>query len=166
MTTTYESELRLVGASAPDGQVRLSDLTALAEGLQELSLRLGRHLVHRAGPGRTDRNVEALTEMRLSGLAEGSTRLHFARGRADLLDLELAEAREIDDGFWEVLLGIGSNSRPAWATDLIAESAGKIVAALKVAAPEVLDDAGRIERSARDDDHSGAAGLGEHPRCS
>lgn len=135
--TSDEFELRLIGADAPDGQVRLEDLAALAQGFQDLSLRVGRELADRAGPGRTDRNVRALTEMRLSGLGRGSTRLHFARGRQDGLDLELAEAADLDAKFWEVVDAVRTNSRPPWIPDLIAESASKVVTALKASAPVV-----------------------------
>jgi len=133
----HELELRLIGAAAPDGEVRLNDLAELAAGLQELSLRVGRELHRRAGPGRTHQTVEALTEMRLSGLSKGSTRLHLARGGEDELDLDLVQAREIDTKFWEVVEGVRTNERPEWVTDLIAESAGKLVMALKSSAPQV-----------------------------
>lgn len=91
----------------------------------------------RAGPGRTADALAALTEMRLTGLEEGSTRLHFARGRTDQLDMALARAEEIDTKFWEILQGIETNVRPSWATNLVAETARKIVAALQQSAAEV-----------------------------
>ena len=133
----HEFELRLIDAAAPDGEVRLRDLAELAAAIQELSLRVGRDLVHRAGPGRTHQVIEALTEMRLAGLDKGSTRLRFSRGARDELDLNLAADTEIDTKFWEVVEVVRANSRPAWMTDLLTESTGKVVAALKASAAAV-----------------------------
>lgn len=134
---TQQFELRLIGADTPDGEVRLADLAALAESLQELSRRIGRELAHEPGPGRTHQSVEAMTEMRLSALFEGSTRLRISRGGKDELALDLAEDVQIERRFWEVVDGVRTNDRPAWVTSLIAESAGKVVTAPTEAAPEI-----------------------------
>jgi len=130
-------ELRLIDVETPDGEVRLADLAALAEGLQELTLRIGREISSHAGPGRTNHAIESLTEMRLSGLSKGSTRLHLAHGRSDELNVDLAEASEINARFWQVVDGIATNSRSPWVTDVVADSAGKVVAALRASAREV-----------------------------
>ena len=134
---TYDFELRLIGAHTPDGEVRLTDLAALADSLQALAKRIGLDVVDHAGPGRTDQAIAALTEMRLSGLDAGSTRLHFSRGRSDELALELAESQQIDATFWQIIDAVEANARPEMASDLIAESAGRVVAALQAAAPWV-----------------------------
>lgn len=44
-----ELELRLIEASAPDGEIRLSDLAEIARTLQELSLRIGRQYADAGG---------------------------------------------------------------------------------------------------------------------
>lgn len=147
-----ELELRLIEASAPDGEIRLSDLAEIARTLQELSLRIGRHYADAAGPGRTHHTIEDLSQLRLSGLATGSTRLLVARGPTDALDLELPDARELDRRFWEVIDGIGHDRRPEWVTDLIAHSAAGFLTALRASAPRVvatMGDRRRVEIDAR-----------------
>lgn len=133
----YEFELRLIGSDMPDGEVSLATLAGLAEGLQELTLRIGRDLLASSGSGRTAEAITSITSMRLVGLAAGSTRLQFARGPVDELDLDLAASAEIDTRFWEIIDGVAANVPPPWMTDLIAESTRKFVAALLSSAREV-----------------------------
>lgn len=123
---SYEFEVRLIGPMRRMVTCawRTSPPSRRVPGL---SLRLGRELTNRAGPGRTDRTVHALTEMRLSGLERGSTCLHLTRGRQDELDIELAESAEIDAKFWQLIEAVRANSRPLWVSDLIAESVGRLV---------------------------------------
>jgi hypothetical protein len=130
-------ELRLLGADAPDGEVSLTTLANLAATLQELNRRIGRDLLASSSAGRTPEVVASLTDMRLAGLTAGSTRLHFARGRSDELDLDLEVDAEIDSRFWQIVGGIATNVRPGWVTDPIADSAKKFGAALAESAPQV-----------------------------
>lgn len=134
---TSNLELRLIGGPTPDGQIRFRDLAALAEALQEVSLRIGRYSTNAAGPGRTKQFMEELTELRLKGVTDGSTRLIVSRGPTDQLDISLSERQLVDDRFWELIAAVGEDTRPDWVGDLIAESAAKLVAALKTAAAEV-----------------------------
>ena len=136
-SATYEFELRLIGSGAPDGEVTVASLVSLAEGLQELTLRIGRDLLADPGPGRTTDVVAAVTEIRLAGLMKGSTRIQFVRGRDGELDLDLPQVAEIDARFWEIIDGVSANVRPPWTTDLVADSTRKLVLALKSAASEV-----------------------------
>lgn len=133
-----ELELQLKGASAPDGEIRLSDLAEIARTLQELSLRIGRQYADTEGPGRTHHTIEDLSQLRLAGLAVGSTRLVVARGEFPALDAEFPEVAELDRRFWDVIKGIGSDRRPEWVSDLVADSAAGLLAALQVAAPRVV----------------------------
>lgn len=133
----HEFELRLIGSDMPAGEVSLATLANLVEGLQELTLRIGRDLLASPGSGRTAEAVTSITSMRLVGLAAGSTRLQFARGPVDELDLDLTASAEIDARFWEIIDGVAANIRPPWMTDLIAESTRKVVAALLSSAPAV-----------------------------
>lgn len=130
-------EFRLIGGATPDGEIRLRDLAALTEALQEVSMRIGRDSINATGPGRTKRFMEELTELRLSAITTGSTRLLLSRGPTDKLDIPLNEQQLVDDRFWELIAAIGEDTRPDWVGDLIAESAAKLVAALKTAAPQV-----------------------------
>ncbi|BBX73958.1 hypothetical protein MSHI_18640 [Mycobacterium shinjukuense] len=133
----HEFEVRLIGSNMPAGEIALATLANLAEGLQELTLRIGRDRLPSPGSGRTAEVITSLTSMRLVGLAAGSTRLRFARGPVDELDLDLTASGEIDARFWEILDGVAANSRPPWVTDLIADSTRKFVAALLSSAREV-----------------------------
>lgn len=134
---TRDLEFRLIGGSTPDGEIRLRDLAALTEALQELSLRIGRECINATGPGRTKLFMEELTELRLSSISAGSTRLVFSKGPTDKLDVSVDEQRIVDDRFWDVIAAVGDDARPDWVTDLVAESAAKLVAALKATAPKV-----------------------------
>lgn len=133
-----ELELQLKGASAPDGEIRLSDLAEIARTLQELSLRIGRQYADAEGPARTHHAVEDLSQLRLAGLATGSTRLVVTRGELPALDAEFPDVTELDRRFWDVIEGIGSDRRPEWVSDLIADSATGFLAALRGAAPRVI----------------------------
>lgn len=134
---TSDLEFRLIGGPAPDGEIRLRDLGALTEALQEVSLRIGRDSINATGPGRTKQFMEEFTELRLSAITTGSTRLLLSRGPTDKLDVSLAEQRLVDDRFWELIAAVGGDARPDWVSELIAESAAKLVVALKNTAPQV-----------------------------
>lgn len=137
-----ELELRLIDASAPDGEIRLSDLAEIARTLQELSLRIGRQYADADGPGRTHRAIEELSQLRLTGVTTGSTRLLVSRGQAEALDVEFLDVAELDRRFWDVVDGIGHDRRPSWVSDLIADSAAGFLTALRAAAPQVVASMG------------------------
>lgn len=132
-----ELQLRLIGATSPDGEIRLADLAAIAGSLQDLSLRIGRSYLGAEGPGRTKSSIEELSQLRLGGIAPGSTRLILTRGPTDTFDVELAEEAELERQFWAVLDGVGQDQRPDGTSDLVALSAAAFVDALKSAAPTV-----------------------------
>ncbi len=135
---TKEIELRLIDAPAPDGEIVVKDLAALTSALQELTTRIGREVINTPGPGRTKQFMEEFAQLRLRGIEAGSTVLVFSKGPTDKLDVDLPEQEVADDRFWEVVKAIGEDQRPAWVTDLIAESAGKFVDALQAAAPKAV----------------------------
>ncbi len=133
-----EIELRLVDAPAPNGEIAVKDLAALATALQELTTRISREVVNTPGPGRTKQFMEELSQLRLHAVEPGSTVLRFSKGPTDKLDVDLPEQAVADDRLWEVLRAMGEDRRPDWATDLIAESVGKFVNAIQAAAPTVI----------------------------
>lgn len=135
-------ELRLIGSDAPAGEIRARDLALLADALQELRLRVGREIIDTAGPGRTKRYMEELTQLRLRGIGAGSTVLMFTHGPTDKFGGILDEEKLLERRFREIVEAIGRDDRPDWATDLIAESAARLVDGLKSAAPEVVVRAG------------------------
>jgi hypothetical protein len=138
MVVTTEFELRLIDAPAPSGQIAARDLAALAAALQELITRIGRDVAGTTGPGRSRQHTEESAQVRLRSVAPGSTVLEFVKGPVGKLDIDLADETLADDRFWDVMAGIGQNRKPEWTTDLVAESAGKLVNALRSAAPRVV----------------------------
>lgn len=137
MVVTTEFELRLIDAPAPSGEIAARDLAALAVALQELTTRIGRDVAGTTGPGRSRQHTEESAQVRLRSVAAGSTVLEFVKGPVGKLDIDLADETLADDRFWDVMAGIGQNRKPEWMTDLVAESAGKLVNALRSAAPRV-----------------------------
>lgn len=133
-----EIELRLVNASTPSGEIPVKDLAALATALQELTTRISREVVNTPGPGRTKQFMEELSQLRLHAVEPGSTVLRFSKGPTDKLDVDLPEQAVADDRLWEIMRAMGEDRRPGWATDLIAESVGKLVNAIQAAAPTVI----------------------------
>jgi hypothetical protein len=150
---TDDLELRLVGASGPSGEIRARDLAVLADALQELRLRIGRELINTAGPGRTKQYMEELTEIRLNGITAGSTLLTFAHGPTDKFEGILSEEKLLEQRFHEMVEAIGRDERPDWATELIAESAAKLVDGLKSAAPRVIVHSGTGDDVTIETDH-------------
>lgn len=128
-------ELRLIGGATTQGEIVVKDLAALAIALQELMTRIGRDVVGATGRGRTKKFMEEFSQLRLRAVTPGSTVLTFSKGPADTLDVAVDDQEAADARFWEIVAAIHDNKRPDWATDLIAESAGKLVSALRDAAP-------------------------------
>jgi hypothetical protein len=133
-----EIELRLVDAAAPSGEIAVKDLAALTTALQELTTRISRDVINTPGPGRTKQFMEELSQLRLHAIEPGSTVLRFSKGPTDKLDVDLPEQAKVDDRFWEIVQAVSEDRRPDWATDLIAESVGKLVNAIQTAAPTVV----------------------------
>lgn len=139
-------ELRLVGAPLPAGQIAVTDLAAIGSALQELTTRIGREVLGASGPGRTKRFMEELSSLRLQQLTSGSTVLSFVKEPLEKLDVDLPQIREADNRFWEIMRAVSENHRPPWVPDGIAQSAAKLISALKNAAPvAILGDASDIE---------------------
>ncbi|MDO3634693.1 hypothetical protein Q2100_02930 [Mycolicibacterium sp. KC 300] len=130
----------------PDGEIAVSDLAAIGAALQELTTRIGREVLGTTGPGRTKRFMEELSALRLQNLTAGSTVLNFVKSPLDKLDVDLPEVREADDRFWQMMNAFEQNVRPDWVPDAIADSAVKLVTALKSAAPvAVIGNADGVE---------------------
>lgn len=135
--TNDDLELRLVGASAPDGEIRFVDLAAIASSLQELSLRITRTCVSAEHLGRPNDVVQELAQLRLGGLTTGSTRLLVSRGSSDTLNIDRSELHDLDRKFFEVIEGVGQDKRPSWVNDSIAASTEDFVKALQSSAQVV-----------------------------
>lgn len=131
-------KLRLVDGSAPSGEITLKDLSGIATALQELVTRLSREAADAAGPGRSKQYVEEFAELRLDAITSGSTVLKVSKGPTDKLDVEVPGLADADDRLWDILGAIGADQRPNWTSTLVAESAGKLAAALRGAAPTTV----------------------------
>lgn len=123
----YDLRVSLVGTETLGGEIQVVDLVAICGALQELSTRVGREVVDRAGPGRTTEVLAQITRLRLLGLTgadiRGGTVLDFGYGDHAALPFEDDISDEIADLFWEVCDGIANSQRPGWANDLISASA-------------------------------------------
>lgn len=135
---TTEIELRLIDAPAPSGEIAVKDIAALATALQELTTRISRDVINASEPGRTKQFIEEFSQLRLSAVEAGSTVLRFSQGPTDTLAIDLPEQTTTEERFWEVIRAIGEDHRPGWVGDLVADSAGKLVKALRAAAPTVI----------------------------
>ena len=123
-------ELRLSGLPTPDGEIALADLVAITGPLQELALRVGRLAAEEERPGRSHAAVENVTRLRLTGVAEGSTRLTIAYGQPGVLPIDDGLEQRTADLFWDVVSALGSGRKPDWTTPLIDESAVRLLDAL------------------------------------
>lgn len=133
----HEIEFRLLGTHVPDGQIGLSELSAVASALQDLATRIGRHAAGQDGAGRTKAAAEAVTRLRLTGLGKGSTRLSVAYGQADVLPIDLDLEDETESAFLEIVEAISIGERPAWTPEPVAESALAVVEAFRRSADSV-----------------------------
>jgi hypothetical protein len=70
--------LRLIGGGQDDGEIRLDDLTRIAEATQTVVRRIARGMVGQRRPGRAPEPVTQATALSLVGLHKGSTVLEIA----------------------------------------------------------------------------------------
>ena len=118
--------------------ISVKDLNGIASALQELATRLSREAADSAGPGRSKLYLEEFAELRLGAITAGSTVLQFSKGTTDKLDVDIAELTAADEQLWDILAAIALDQRPAWASDLVSESAGKLATALRGAATSTV----------------------------
>ncbi len=136
MTTQFE--FRLIGADTPRGQIDVDDVVAILQKLQEMATKIGRVETGAAEVGRPGKKVERVAKLRLVGLKAGSTVIEVERvGEGDTLGFDMEHEQGFDARFSEIVEAIGADTRPAWASDSIAETAADLVVALQKAAPEV-----------------------------
>ncbi|MGL4745969.1 MAG: hypothetical protein ACRCXL_16490 [Dermatophilaceae bacterium] len=134
---SHQLELRLIDASFPDGEIPLSDLSAIATSLQELHLRIARLSLDAERRGRPNHVVAQASQLRLTGVATSSTSLLISRSEPGTLDRGSVELADLDAKFADIIRGVADDARPDWVTDSVAESAAKLVEAFKAAAPSV-----------------------------
>lgn len=130
-------ELRLVGASSPDGELDADDLLAIVKGLKEIATKLGRDETDAEPLGRPSKRTKSVARLTI-GLAPGSTKVLVRRADAsETLDFDLLEEENFDDKFEALVLAIAKDERPNWVHDSLATAAGDLRLALERAAPVV-----------------------------
>ncbi len=145
MTTPFES--RLMGASAPDGELEADQLIAIAASLKEIATKIGRVETDAERVGRAPRRTQRVATLTI-GLAPGSTSVLARRtGTGDALDFDLADEQAFDEKFADLVESIALDQRPTWVGDSLSLAAADFTAALQQAAPEVeFKVAGQVRR--------------------
>ena len=128
MIGTDEMTVRLSGTGLDDGEISFTGIAVLAQSMQQLAMRIGRHLTGQDGPGRSPNVVERATELRLRGTAPGSTVLQVAIGDPTVLG-EGLEHRSLD-ALLEIFDGIAADAAPEWVTPLLGEATVSVIDAL------------------------------------
>jgi hypothetical protein len=127
-TTSRNYKLRLEGIASPPGQIPLRDLAEIGQALQLAATRIARQVVGAERPGRAPAFVDRVSEIRLTGLAEGSTVLELTLGDETALPLADSEEDAIAQRLEESFGAIAANRPPSWASPLVRESIGRLVA--------------------------------------
>lgn len=131
---TRDFEIRLIGHRSPDGQLLAADAVALVTAFKDLTYRLTRTVAERPGLGRTEAVLEKLATVRVA-LTTGSTRVVFAVGDDVALVDPLAD--DVDNAFYSIVMGMGTNEAPADVTDTVSDAVDSLIAAMGRAAPHV-----------------------------
>lgn len=135
MTTQFE--FRLIGASAPDGELGADDLLAIVTSLKELATKIGRGETDAEPVGRPPKRTQRVADLTI-GLTGGSTTVVVRRtGVGDALEFDLADEQAFDEKFTAIVEAIALDHRPPWVGDSLSLVAADLTAALRQAAPEV-----------------------------
>jgi hypothetical protein len=135
MTTQFE--FRLIGASAPDGELEAEQLLAIVTSLKEIATKIGRVETDAEPVGRAPKWTQRVAKLTI-GLAPGSTSVLARRtGAGDALEFDLTDERAFDEKFASLVESIALDQRPSWVGDSLSLAAADLTAALQQAAPEV-----------------------------
>lgn len=128
-------KLRLEGLPSPAGQIPLRDLAEIGQALQLAATRIARQVVgaERRGGGRTPAFIDRVSEIRLTGLAEGSTTLELSLGDDQALAMPGSEEDIIANRLEESFGAIAANAPPGWASPLVKESIGRFISRVDAA---------------------------------
>ncbi|UER53195.1 hypothetical protein HJG43_02620 [Kineosporiaceae bacterium SCSIO 59966] len=146
MATQFE--FRLIGASAPDGELEADHLLAIVASLKEVATKIGRVETDAEPVGRAPKRTQRVAKLTI-GLAPGSTTVLARRAGAGdgALDFDLADEQAFDEKFTALVESIGLDHRPSWVDDSLSLAAADLTAALQQAAPEVeFTAAGKVCR--------------------
>lgn len=151
MTTQFE--FRLIGASAPAGELEADQLLAIVASLKEIATKIGRVETDAERVGRTAKRTQRVAKLTI-GLAAGSTSVLARRtGTTDALDLDLADEQAFDERFAALMESIALDHRPTWVDDSLSLAAGELTAALQTSARELeFKVAGQVRSRFRADE--------------
>lgn len=151
MTTQFE--FRLMGASAPDGELEADQLIAIVASLKEVATKIGRVETDAEPVGRAPKRTQRVARLTI-GLAPGSTSVLARRtGTGHALDFDLTHEQAFDEKFADLVESIALDQRPAWVGDSLSLAAADLTAALQQAAPEVeFKVAGQVRRRFKTDE--------------
>ncbi|GAA1383910.1 hypothetical protein GCM10009613_13970 [Pseudonocardia kongjuensis] len=124
-----EWEVRLIGTGLADGEITFAGLADLAEALQVLATRVGRHLTGVIGPGRSPSAVERATTLKFRGIAQGSTILQATIGEDGVLG-EGLEHRSLS-AMMEIFGGAARDEAPGWVTPQLGHATLSVLDALQ-----------------------------------
>ncbi|MCM3849990.1 hypothetical protein ND486_27750 [Pseudonocardia sp. DR1-2] len=124
-----EWEVRLSGTGLSDGEITFAGLADLAEALQALATRVGRHLAGVVGPGRSPSAVERATTLKFRGIAQGSTILQAKIGEDGVLG-EGLEHRSLN-AMMEIFGGAARDEAPGWVTPQLGQATVSVLDALQ-----------------------------------
>lgn len=151
MTTQFE--FRLIGASAPDGELEAEQLLAIVTSLKEVATKIGRVETDAEPVGRAPKRTQRVAKLTI-GLAAGSTAVLVRRtGAGDALEFDLEDERSFDETFAALVESIALDQRPGWVGDSLSLAAADLTTALQQAAPLVeFKVAGKVRRRFKTED--------------
>jgi len=132
-TASRNYKLRLQGIASPAGQIPLRDLAEIGQALQMTATRIARQVVGAERPGRAPAFIDRVSEIRLTGLTEGSTVLELTLGDETALPLADSEEDTIARRLEECFGAIAANRPPNWASPLVRESIGRLISRAEAA---------------------------------
>jgi hypothetical protein len=136
--TDLSFEIRFIGTGLPGGVIDAADLARICAALQELASRVGRWVFDAADVGRLSKAPEEVTRVRVTGLAQGSTRLCLSTGSAQgSFHSTSPLADRTNELFWGIVRGSGTRDFPKDAPGPVRRTALEFVKALDGPAPKV-----------------------------
>ncbi len=144
----HEYSFRLTGLDAPNGEISMRDLVEIGGALHLTTTRIARQIAGQDGRGRSTAAVDRVSELRLSGVGQGSTVLEMHLGDAGTLHLQNGDEELVATRFEEIVDSIASNQAPTWANRLIIDAVGKVADRIAASGATSLDASRGIGSSA------------------
>lgn len=159
MADDFAMHLHEMKAAVATGEIQISDLGRISTALHDLRVRIARVVVDGARSGRPDDRTLELAALRMTSLEEGSTQLVYKGGRSvseapiptalwqwpelsSNIAAEQAQQNEFDAKFAELIVGVETQTPPAWVTPPVAAGVVALLGVLDTACAEVDFDGG------------------------